>query len=45
MRHSSFGVLAMLLLLVAVVVFLLAPHERHNASGSAMPGPFWAGRP
>jgi cbb3-type cytochrome oxidase subunit 3 len=44
MRHSSFSVLALLILLVAVLAFLLAPHERRNA-GSPAPGPFWAARP
>jgi len=45
MRHSCVGVLAFLLLLVAVIVFALTPPERRSASSSALPGPLWGARP
>jgi len=46
MRHSSFGVLIFLLLLVVVAVFLLTPHEKQGASsGWGLPGQFWGSRP
>ena len=34
--------LALLILLVAVLVFALGPHEQRNAASTALPGPLWS---
>jgi hypothetical protein len=44
MANSSFGALVLLMLIVAVAVFVLAPHERHGTLSLGTPGPLWSGQ-
>ena len=43
MRHSSFGAVALLLLVLVAIVLLLTPQERRSLSST--PGPLWGSRP
>jgi hypothetical protein len=42
MANSSFGALVLIVLLVAVAVFLLAPHDRRSVASLGNPGPLWS---
>jgi hypothetical protein len=43
MANSSFGAPVLLMLIVAVAVFVLAPHARHSIVSHDTPGPLWSG--
>lgn len=44
MRHSSFGALVLLILLIAFVVLLLTPQQRRSPSNAEVPKPLWGER-
>jgi hypothetical protein len=44
MRTSSFGLLAMVVLAVAVAMMLLTPHDRGQSASLQAPSPFWSGQ-
>ena len=42
MANSSFGALVLIMLLIAVAVFLLVPHDRLNTASLGNPGQLWS---
>lgn len=42
MANSSFGALALIMLVVAFAVLLLTPHERHNSGLLSNPQQLWS---
>lgn len=42
MANSSFGALVLIVLLVAVAVFLLVPHDRVSTAFRGAPAPLWS---
>ena len=42
MANSCFGAVVLIVLLVAVAVFLLAPHERTSTASHGAPAPLWS---
>jgi hypothetical protein len=42
MANSSFGALVLLMLMVAVAVFLLTPHERRSGASFSTPSALWS---
>jgi len=42
MANSSFGALVLIMLLVAVAVFLLVPHDRQSTASLGNPGQLWS---
>ena len=42
MANSCFGAVVLIVLLVAVAVFLLTPHERASTASHGTPAPLWS---
>ncbi len=42
MGNSCFGALVLIVLLVAVAVFVLTPHDRVNTASHSSPTPLWS---